>query len=87
MTQHIDLGTILLIGLLAWLIYKRTVRDNTMKLKKLIILPILFLYLTYSMLTKHFVLVPTDFVTIIIGMVIGAVIGFKVSLNAVKQNE
>jgi len=81
MTQHIDLGIILLIGLIAWIIYKRTVKDNTMELKKLVILPILFLYLTYSMLTKHFVLVPTDFVTIIIGMIIGAIIGFMVSSN------
>ena len=81
MTQHIDLGTIILICLIGRLIYKRTVRDNIMELKKLVILPILFLYLAYSMLTKHFMLAPNDFFTIVIGMVIGAIIGFMVSAN------
>lgn len=81
MNQHFDTDTILLVCLIVWIIYKRTVKDNIMELKKLIILPALFIYLTYSMVTKHFALVPFDFVTIVIGMIIGVTIGFLVSSN------
>ena len=33
------------------------------------------------MLAKHFILVSTDFVTIIIGLFIGAIVGFMISAN------
>lgn len=48
--MSLDFGDLLLALLIVWVIVTRATQDKTMALKKLAMLPLLSLYLLYSML-------------------------------------
>lgn len=76
-----SLGTLALVIAFIWILYKKTQQDKVMRLKKLVVLPLLFYYFLYETLQKHYpALSSSAYAGIVTGIVLGIAFGFIVKM-------
>ena len=69
--MNLNFGDAFLALLIVWLVINRATQDRTIELKKLLMLPLLSLYLLYSTLDKQFVLNFADGAVLVVGFLLG----------------
>ena len=84
---NLDFGDILLVTFIVWLVVTRATQSKTIRIKKLFMLPLLSLYLLYSMLDKQFILNMTDCLVLFVGFLSGAAISANLRKNAVVKGD
>lgn len=82
-----DFGDILLVAFIAWLVITRATQSKTIKIKKLLMLPLLSLYLLYSTLDKQFILNVTDVIVLFVGFLSGCAISAALRKNVVIKGD
>ncbi len=84
-------ATILMLLAIIWFLIIPSLKERTFPVKKLIILPLVFMYLLYNSIEKNFVLFHSSYAVIVAGVIAGVIIGHIVRRNATltadKQNE
>ena len=70
--MNFDLGDLILAALIVWLVINRASQDKTMEVKKLLMLPLLSLYLLYSTIQASFILSGADVAVFCVGFLAGA---------------
>ena len=84
-------ATIVMLLAIIWFLIIPSFKARTFPVKKLIILPLVFMYLLYNSIERNFALLPTSYATIAAGVIAGIIIGYLVrrsaTLTADKEKE
>lgn len=89
--MNLNLGDFVLAAFIVWLVISRASQDQTIELKKLLMLPLLSCYLLYSTINASFILNVADGVVLGVGFLLGATVSAvlrrDVSIRADKQQQ
>jgi len=89
--MNLSLADLLLAAFIVWLVITRAGQDNTMEVKKLLMLPLLSFYLLYSTINAHFILNVADGAVLCVGFLLGttlsAVLRRTVSVRGDKAQQ
>ena len=89
--MNLNLGDLVLAAFIVWLVITRATQDQTIELKKLLMLPLLSCYLLYSTINASFILNVADGVVLGVGFLLGATVSAllrrDVSIRADKQQQ
>src|SRR3990167_371792 len=80
------MNTLILIAMLAAILYFLILpglKTRIFRVKKLLIMPAVFIYLNYASIQKHFHIQVTDYLILIIGLVFGVAIGAYCRKNSI----
>jgi len=84
-------ATVLMLVAIIWFVIIPSMQPRTIPVKKLIILPAIFIYLLYNSIDKNFKLFPESYLIIGIGVAMGIIIGYlvrrNVSINVDREKE
>ena len=69
--MNLNLADLILAAFIVWLVITRASQDNTMEVKKLLMLPLLSFYLLYSTVNSHFILNVADGAVLCVGFLVG----------------
>jgi len=79
--MYANVSDLALVVLIIYLVVAKS-KDKVMPVKKLLFFSVLSLYFLYDSLTTHFTLNAVDMASVVGGLLVGAVIGYVVRMNA-----
>ena len=85
--MSLNFGDLLLAAFIVWLVITRASQSKTIRIKKLLMLPLLSLYLLYSTLDKQFILNGADCIVLFVGFLSGCGISATLRKNAVVKGD